>query len=309
MRAALLLLATVACAAPTAGVEVSRHGDAVRVSLDGEPFTVVHLAGERQPYLCPVLASGAIPVTRAHPIEARAGEPADHPHHLSLWLAHGRVNGRDFWHGEDGRCRIVCEEALPFVGAAGETGLLLRLAWSADGTRLCDEERRLVFGVDECGRFIDVTSTLVASVEDLVLGDTKEGTFALRLHPALALVGAGATGRARNSSGHVGAAVWGKRAAWVDFAGRVDGVAVGVAIVEHPANLRAPTYWHARDYGLVAANPFGVHDFVGAAEGTGDLRLVRGERLTLRWRVIVHGGELEPEDLDRFWSSSAFRAG
>jgi hypothetical protein len=236
-----------------------------------------------------------------------AGAPADHPHHVSLWLAHGRVNGRDFWHGEEGRCRILCEEVSPFAGASAEQGLLLRLSWIADGTKLCDEERRLLFGADERGRFIDVTSTLVASVGDLVLGDTKEGTFALRLHPALALVGAGATGRARNSSGHVGSAVWGKRAAWVDYVGRVDGVAVGVAIVEHPANLRAPTYWHARDYGLVAANPFGVHDFAGAAEGAGDLLLVQGERLTLGWRVVVHGGALDPEELDRLWSSRAFR--
>jgi hypothetical protein len=139
---------------------------------------------------------------------------------------------------------------------------------------------------------------LTATERGIVFGDTKEGTFALRLHPNLRLRGAVAKGAASNREGLAGAAVWGKRSAWVAYQGPVDGEEVGVAIFDHPSNPRHPTWWHARDYGLFAANPFGAHDFEGAPEGTGDLALVRGATLTLRYRVLVFRGTRDRPELE-----------
>ena len=101
-----------------------------------------------------------------------------------------------------------------------------------------------------------------------------------------------------NSEGVSGKDVWGKRAKWVAYSGPVDEKDVTVAIFDHPDNLRHPTWWHARDYGLVAANPFGIHDFEGKDPGTGDYVLSVGEMLMLRYQVVIVEGALEPDNLN-----------
>ncbi|MFT4513472.1 MAG: hypothetical protein ACI91B_002175, partial [Planctomycetota bacterium] len=83
--------------------------------------------------------------------------------------------------------------------------------------------------------------------------------------------------------------VWGQRARWIDDSGVVDGKPVGVTMMDHPKNLRFPTWWHARTYGLLAANPFGLHDFEKQPAGTGDFVLKKGDTLSLRYRVLLHG--------------------
>jgi hypothetical protein len=70
--------------------------------------------------------------------------------------------------------------------------------------------------------------------------------------------------------------------------------------MDHPSNLRHPTWWHARDYGLLAANPFGIHDFEGKEdEHLGDYTLKKDETLTLRYQVVVHQGTLESAALPK----------
>jgi hypothetical protein len=82
---------------------------------------------------------------------------------------------------------------------------------------------------------------------------------------------------------------WGRRAGWCDYSGTVGGREVGVAVFDHPSNLRYPTYWHVRDYGLMTANPFGLSFFVG--EGAdGSYVLPEGENLCFRYRLMVHAG-------------------
>ncbi|MEZ6073281.1 MAG: DUF6807 family protein [Pirellulales bacterium] len=136
--------------------------------------------------------------------------------------------------------------------------------------------------------------TLLASEGDVVIQDTEEGTMGVRSHPNLRLQnGDGVTtanGQALNSAGVGGKDVWGKRAAWIDYWGNVDGHTVGIAVFDHPQNLRHPTWWHARPYGLFTANPFGVHDFEGKPAGAGEYRIKAGDELTLRYRLVFHDG-------------------
>ena len=66
---------------------------------------------------------------------------------------------------------------------------------------------------------------------------------------------------------------------------------VGIAIFDHPSNPRHPTWWMARSYGYVGANPFGIHAFEGKPKGTGDFRIKSGESATFRYRFVFHEGD------------------
>lgn len=122
------------------------------------------------------------------------------------------------------------------------------------------------------------------------MGDTKEGTLATRVAKALD----SRPGRMVNSEGAVGEkAVWGKRADWVDFSGSVAGEDVGIAVFDHPRNLRHPIYWHARHYGLLGANPFGMREFTHGQHQDGSYVITAGGSLTLRYRVLIHHGNFQ----------------
>jgi hypothetical protein len=236
-------------------------------------------------------------------MEIVEGEEADHPHHQSLWFAHGDVSGFDFWHGRDRDERITWDashkDALTVHTDRVVTTVVAHYRWIVDDdTLICTEERELIFGGTDEVRTIDVSVTLTPAGEPLVFGDTKEGTFAMRMHPALRVNGEIATGRLINSKGDSDGAAWGKRANWVSTSGTIDGAHIGVSIFEHPSNHAHPTWWHARTYGLIAANPFGAHDFEKAAKDAGKLTIPVGENLQLRYRVVLHDGGWSGEEID-----------
>lgn len=267
------------------------------------PFTRLHYGPDvRVPYLWPVLGPGGTELTRAYPVApAREGEAEDHPHHTSLWLAHGDVNGHDFWHSRGRTPRIDVADAPEVELEDGVTTVRMEAVWSAgDEGALLKESRRMVLSEEEGARRIDLDVTLEA-LTDVTFGDTKEGTFALRLNPALRLRGEVARGHANDSEGRKDGDLWGERSRWLTYHGPVDGEEVGVAVFDHPANLRHPTWWHARDYGLVAANPFGAHDFDGEPEGAGDFELGEGETLRMRYRVLLYAGAPDLEALEAEW--------
>lgn len=271
----------------SAAVHIADAPGSKRVLIGDELFTEYHFQGRRQPILYPVFGPGGVAMTRFFPMGEGEGEERDHPHHESLWFAHGDVNGHDFWTGNDGS-RIVHEE---FVG--DEAGVIAtRNRWEdGDGQVVCTDERRIRFGGDQAARWIDYQVTIHASHGALKLGDTKEGTMGIRMAPSLRLQGPVAAGSAVNSEGVTGRDVWGKRARWVDYYGPVGGEVVGVSMFDHPSNPRHPTWWHARDYGLCAANPFGAHDFEGATPGTGDLVVQSGDSIAFRYRFYFHLGD------------------
>jgi len=282
------------------GYTVAEVEDRVVVAINGEPFTEYRFANEPRPILYPLFGPGGVPLTRDYPmVEGTIGEAEDHPHHQSLWFAHGDVNGFDFWHGTDAGERIVHDRFLGISWLGDRAEVRARNLWQVgEGRTICVEERTMTFGFDERGRVIDFTYQLSPTDEPLVFGDTKEGTMALRLAPALRLKGEVAEGKCLNAAGDTGGDCWGKRAAWVTYYGPVAGRLVSVTLLDHPENPRHPTWWHARDYGLFAANPFGVHDFEGQPAGTGDLRVELGESLTLRYRLRIATGAPDPDELN-----------
>ena len=123
----------------------------------------------------------------------------------------------------------------------------------------------------------------------------------LRLAETMRLKGKVGQGHIVNSEGVRDGQTWGKRAKWVDYYGPVNGQTVGVAIFDHPQNPRYPTWWHVRDYGLFAVNPFGLHDFEKQPAGAGNLVIPAGQSVTFRYRFYLHpGDEKEAKVAERY---------
>jgi len=205
-----------------------------------------------------------------------------------LWFTHGSVNGIDFW--SEGKGRIEHREFVKVTGGP-EAVIVTRNDWlSPDGSQLvCQDERTFTFGADAVRRWIDVAIAIKASNGPVVFGDTKEGSFGVRVASSMR-VDSKQGGRIVNSDGKTDLAAWGKPAAWVDYYGPVEGEIAGIAILNHPSSFRFPTHWHVRGYGLFAANSFGLNDFTAGAS-KGEYTLPAGETLKLRYRVLLHKGD------------------
>lgn len=292
-------------------VEVVPTGDRVRVLIDGQVFTEYFHRDVSKPYCHPLRGPDGVIVTRLWPMQETVGEEHDHPHHRGLWYAHGEVNGIDFWTEGPGRGRIVQEAILEAGSGRGEGRLRTRNRWVApDGRVVCTDERALRFLPGPGGaRLLDFEITILASHGEVVFGDTKEGTFAVRVAESMRVrpnrAGAGRTpGRILTSMGDRDGDAWGKRAAWCDYSGPVGDRWMGIAIFDHPENPRHPTWWHVRDYGLFAANPFGRHDFERLKDSTaGRLVLPGGGRVTFRYRVYLHEGDADQAGVARQYAA------
>jgi hypothetical protein len=277
--------------AVSAEITVERSAKGAVVKIDGQLFTEYLVRSGTKPILWPIIGPTGKPMTRDYPMRDRAGEKKDHPHQRSLWFSHGSVNGIDFW-TEQGK-KVGTIKHLEFTKIAGGPAAVIatRNAWLAPGGRtLCEDERVLHFGADGDARWIDFDITLKATEGDVVFGDTKEGTFGIRVAESLCVDAKGG-GKIVNSHQQTNGAAWGQSAPWVDYYGPIDGKTVGIAIFNHPRSFRYPTRWHVRTYGLFAANPFGLHEFPGGKKADGALTLPRGEAITLRYRVLLHQGD------------------
>ena len=246
---------------------------------------------EGTPIIYPIVGPTGKNMTRDYPMQkGYEGVKADHPHHRSLWFTHGDVNKLDFWAGKD---KIVHKRYVK-TECDGKTALIVtENDWVDKNNQIvCRDVRSLCFAATENQRFIDFDITITAEQDKVVFGDTKEGTFGIRV-PEVIAVETKKGGSFVNAEGKIGERdAWGKRSAWVDYHGVLDGEKVGIAILNHPSSFRYPTYWHVRDYGLFAANPFGVHDFERLQDDkAGELTLPKGESVTFRYRVLFHKGD------------------
>ena len=279
------------------GVRITSLEDRLRVEIDGKLFTEYFFKDVPRPYCYPVIGPGDARMTRNWPMKTTPDEEHDHPHHRSLWFAHGSVNGYDFWSEEKGYGKTV-HDGFTEIKSGRESGVIKsRNKWIAsDGKVVCTDDRvlRVYEPRDARERIFDFEITLHASQGTITLGDTKEGTMAMRLAETMRLKGAVGRGHIVNSTGVRDGETWGKRAEWCDYYGPVEDRIVGVAIFDHPQNPRHPTWWHVRDYGLFAANPFGQHEFERLADKTaGNLTVPAGSSVTFRYRFYLHEGDVE----------------
>jgi len=286
-------------------VDVQRNGNQIDVSMGGKPFTTYYFdAKVSKPYLMPLRSAHGTIVTRGYPVgnEVPPGsekDPSFEPHQRPLYFAHGNIDGLDFWseeafdklfndHGKQSYGRMVMTKVDE---PHGGNPAVIRAEFTLQdpsGRVIGDEKQAFAFRGDEHTRIIDCEFTALATHGPLVFGDSKEGTFGIRVikqlnsPPAHMVNSAGAEGEK---------AIWGKRADWVNYDGKVDGEEVGIAVLDHPKSFRHPTTWHARGYGLFAANPFGLRDFTRDPNQDGSWSIPEHKSLTFRYRVIIHDGD------------------
>lgn len=292
----------------------------IDVHVDGKPFTsYIYPDKIMKPALYPLRTADGHFVTRGWPIDPRPGERVDHPHHVGMWFNYGDVNGLDFWNNstdipaeKKDHYGSIKHRSVNKMQADNDKAVLEVTAdWlEPDGTKLLKEDSRFVFSGTGNMRTIERITTLTSLGEDVSFKDNKEGVIGIRLareleHPSnkpevftdasgkatevAKLHNEGVTGKYRSSEGKEGDDVWGTRGKWVNLNGVIESMPVSLVILDHPENVGYPTYWHARGYGLFAANPLGQKEFSKGKEVL-DFKLPAGKSVTFRHKVLIHSG-------------------
>jgi len=318
-------------------VTVTRNDSARRVdvSIDGKPFTsYIYPTTVKKPVLFPLRSANGTIVTRGFPLEPRPGERADHPHQVGAWFTYGDVNGIDFWGYSDAtppeevptKGTIVHKAITRTLSGADRGELQVTADWvGPDGSPMLTEDTQFVFRGNATSRSIDRITRWTARDKRIVFNDTKEGAFGIRVARSLeqpstepevftdgsghtttvpALDNTGVTGLYRSSEGKTGDDVWGTRARWVMLTGMVEREPVTLAILDHPANPGFPTYWHARGYGLFAANPLGAAGFTNGKARL-NFALEPGQAATFRYRILVISGAATAQAMDAEYKAFA----
>lgn len=331
-----LIFSTQLAVAQTSQIQL-KHDEAakrVTVTVDGKPFTAYIYPGPavlKKPVLYPIMSAGGNAITRGWPLNPQPGERVDHPHHVGMWFNYGDVNGHDFWNnstdvdpshkGPFGT--IVHTGVKSMKNGKGQGELVVTADWlDKDNRLMLQETTTFRFGATADSRTIDRITTLKAADKDVLFKDNKEGMIALRMARQLeqpstkpdvftdakgvatkvpVLDNAGVTGRYRSSEGIEGDAVWGTRAKSVSLTGTLGTEAVSVTLLDHPQNVGYPTYWHARGYGLFAANPLGAAVMSSGKDPAMNYTLPAGQSVTFRYRLLVQSGKAADGKLVADW--------
>ncbi len=299
------------------------------VMIDGQLFTsYCYWDSQKKPILYPLKTPKGTVVTRSFPVAKVAGERTDHPHHVSAWFNYGNINGVDFWNNSGGRnsekMGTVKHRAVKAVKSGkGQAQLDVRMDWiMPDGSKVMQQDETIVFRAGKDWRVIDRIITLTAQDKKAVFGDSKEGALGIRVARQLeepstkpevftdeqgnptkvpVMDNTGVAGVYLSSEGKVGEKdAWGTRAKWMTLSGNVKGEDVAIGVFDHPKNPTYPTYWHARGYGLFAANPFGAKEFTKGAT-TLNYTLEPGQKETFRFRILVHSGKLTKDQTEALY--------
>jgi Methane oxygenase PmoA len=269
-----------------------------------------------KPVLFPIYDAAGVPVTRGFPMDPRPGEPTDHPHHLGLWLTYENVNGLDFWNNS---YAIPLEKKSQYGWiktdsilelTSGNIGVLRYHAkWvNQQNHALMEENTRFEFsGRDNQERMIDRITELTADT-DILFADAKDGMLGMRLTRELQIPSGQdrqftdingntsivkkdiySNGDYLTSEGKRGDSAWSSRGRWCKVFGKINNDSVSVTIFDHPDNPNYPTFWHARGYGLFAANPLGEKIFT-IGKTTLNLKMKKGEKIIFRYRILIQNG-------------------
>ena len=314
---------------PDIRLEVNNQEKKVDVLVDGMLFTsYIYPEEVKKPVLWPILSSCGDTITRCFPLVRKSGERTDHPHQVGMWLTYENVNGLDFWNNSEAipierrdQYGTIYQRSIEKVESGKGKGVLSVVCdWDTPQKEvLLKENTSFTFRVGNNIRIIDRTTLLTAIADTVTFYDVKDGMFGMRVARSLELpseepvtltdshgiatkVGkmdnTGVTGNFRSSEGIEGAKVWSTRARWMKLWGQINNKPVSLVIVDHPENVNYPTYWHARGYGLFAANPLGEKIF---SKGTKELNytLKKGESVTFRYRVIISNSNMTDEEINK----------
>jgi hypothetical protein len=278
-----------------------------------------------KPVLYPIRTADGTFITRGWPMDPRPGERVDHPHHVGLWFNYGDVNGLDFWNNstsipadkrnEYGTIKHISVNKM--VADNKKAELDVSSYWEKpDGTNLLKEDTKYIFTGSGEQRAIELIVKLTALKEDVSFMDNKEGLLGLRLareleHPSnrpekftdangiatevAEMNNESVSGLYRSSEGKEGDDVWATRGRWMNLNGKIGDELVSVVILDNSSNVGYPTYWHARGYGLFAANPLGQKEF-SKGEEVLDYKLKAGESVIFRYKILINSGSNLSDD-------------
>ena len=291
----------------------------VDIFIGQKPFTSFLFPDTlEKPVLYPIYAANGTVVTRGFPIHTLPGDPTDHPHHLGLWFNFENVNGLDFWNNsyaipaekKSGYGWIKTDRILE--SKSGSKGTISYHAnWTNQkNSVLLEETTRFEFSGNDHQRIIDRITILKADTL-VTFTDAKDGLLGLRLAHALEIptnedqkftddkgnvtVVKGGTDKIPNgnyvtSEGKQGNDAWSTRGVWCKVYGKMGNDSISITIIDHPKNPNYPTFWHARGYGLFAANPLGEKVFTNG-KSQKNLTLKKGESVSFRFRILIDNGK------------------
>lgn len=287
------------------GVRITKETEALRIQVNGDLFALYNynVSGAKRPYFYPVYGPSGKLTVRNWPMKEVPNEERDHPHHQGIWFGHREVNGMTFWDNNTNGGYQLHDKFVRISSGKDAGQFTEKVNWvDKDGNEVCRDERTVRVLNSPAGRFMDFEITIFATKTALHFGDDKDGLMAIRLAESMRLKIPKEWNKAKSGTkqgdGHIVVSdgsrdddAWGKKGPWCDYYGPVDGETIGVAIFDHPDNLRYPTWWHVRDYGLFAANPFGKRHFEKLKdEHAGDFELAAGKSLTFKYRFYFHQG-------------------
>jgi hypothetical protein len=301
----------------------------VDVLVDGKLFTsYIYPANVMKPVLWPVMSPAGNMLTRSYGMVNKPGDRTDHPHHIGVWLNYGDVNGLDFWNNseaipaerKDKYGTIYHRSVEKVESGTGKATLVTNSEWVApDNTVMLKDKTSFDFIAYGNTRIIDRTTTLTAMIDEVKFTDNKEGMFAIRVARELELPSDKPTslvdshgvvtrvekmdntyvkGNYRSAEGVEGGKVWGTRCRWMELSSEIKGEPISMVIIDNPGNVGYPTYWHARDYGLFAANTLGQKVFSNG-ENELNFSLKKGETVTIKYRLVIASENLTDAQINK----------
>jgi hypothetical protein len=271
--------------APTDEVRFQQDVDRLVISVNDTPITsyVYHDEKIPRPYFAHVKAPGDIQVSRNHPPVPEKDSTDHETMHPGIWMAFGDLDGTDFWRNR-ARIKHVKFDQQPKGGTRIGSFVELKHYIRPDDSVVCQETFRCSVSVQPGGYLLTWDSTF-SSDNDFYFGDQEEMGIGMRVATSVSQINGGTL---RDSEDRHGAQqIWSRSADWCDYSGTVDGNHVGMTLMCHPDNFRN-SWMHARDYGFVAANPFGRK---AMKKGTASKVVVNpGDTLRLQYAIWIHSG-------------------
>jgi len=284
-------------------IELKKTSEFIEIKCDGKIITNYYFSSKYpKPFLYPVLDPNGNCITRHYPMKKVEGETTDHIHHRSIWTAFGDVNGVDIWEEKKHYGRIITKKFLKLSGGEFAHIIVLNHWVSEYNNKVMDEEREIkIYNLDNDEKIFDFNIKFKSNIDNVKFGDTKEGGI-ISVRVATSMDG-DKGGKIENSEGKIGEKdCWGKKAKWCDYSGNVCNKIVGIAIFDHPENLK-PAYWHVRNYGLFAVNPFGLSYFENNPNKRGDFILEKGKEGIFKYRIIIHRGDAKESNLEKRYAA------
>ncbi|CAK9048521.1 Cytochrome c [Durusdinium trenchii] len=247
------------------GFSFKDEQDRLEISYAGQRIATYLKEHEKltRPAFVNVRTPGGLLVTRNFP--PRVPEDIDpgyqgengiiHPvMHAGIWISYGDLNGNDYWRLQS---RVAFDGYVVQPTGTREEGSFTSRHRYLDHTgekTVCTETVRYQLRKVDAGILLGIEATYLSEEEDFYFGDQEESGLAVRVASPLRVTGGNGT-ILNNRGERNGTEIWGKPAKWFDYFGVQSGREVGLMVVSSPANPR-PSWLHARDYGVVATNPF-----------------------------------------------------